>query len=231
MPDTDDTAPASAQTEAQAQKLIKRHERNLRKARAEGFLDGILAMLRPGDLALDLGANMGEITHVLADTGADVWAFEPDPWSFARLSDRFGDRANVTLFNAAVGARAGSVSLKRADNFDANPEGASVKSTILQGGRSMDDDGGIDVPLLDFTQILADACARYGRVRFVKMDIEGAELEILETMDDRDLFDHVDCLVAETHENKFKALRPRFRALRAALGEKYPPPRVNLDWI
>ena len=55
----------------------------------------------------------------------------------------------------------------------------------------------------------------------MKMDIEGAELEILEQMHERDFFDRIRLTVAETHENKFKALRPRFQALR----EK--PPRLS----
>ena len=63
------------------------------------------------------------------------------------------------------------------------------------------------------------------------MDIEGAELDILEMMLDRQLFDKVRLTVAETHENKFKALRPRFKALRKAVAEHYPITKVNLDWI
>lgn len=45
------------------------------------------------------------------------------------------------------------------------------------------------------------------------------------------LFDDIQLTVAETHERKFKELRPRFAALRAAVAEAYPPTRVNLDWI
>jgi hypothetical protein len=63
------------------------------------------------------------------------------------------------------------------------------------------------------------------------MDIEGAELDILEAMDRDAMFDHVRVLVAETHERKFRDLRPRFRALRRSFAEKYDPNRVSLDWI
>jgi hypothetical protein len=63
------------------------------------------------------------------------------------------------------------------------------------------------------------------------MDIEGAELDILETMDAEDLFQHVRCLVAETHERKFRDLRDRYKAIRESFATKYPAGRVNLDWI
>lgn len=74
--DVPDTSKSKAELKAEA--LIRRQKRNLRKAHAEGYLAGVAAMLRPGDLALDLGANMGVVTDILARTGADVVAFEPD---------------------------------------------------------------------------------------------------------------------------------------------------------
>jgi hypothetical protein len=63
------------------------------------------------------------------------------------------------------------------------------------------------------------------------MAIEGAELEILEVMPADGLFDKVTLTVAETHENKFKPLRDRFKFLRSAVAKAHPPTRVKLDWI
>lgn len=220
-----------SKAELKAEALIRRQKRNLRKARAEGYLAGVAAMLRPGDLALDLGANMGVVTEVLARTGADVIAFEPDPWAFEQLQARFADRPNVRLVNAAVGIGGGTVRLMRADNFASNPTGASVKSTILDGGRQIDARNAVEVPLVDFPSFLRDALRDRAEIAFVKMDIEGAELDILEAMDREGLFDHVRVLVAETHERKFRDLRPRYRALRQGFAERYDPNRVSLDWI
>jgi len=224
-------AVGKSKAELKAEAVIRRHKRNLRKAHAEGYLAGICALLRPGDLALDLGANMGVVTDLLARTGADVIAFEPDPWAFAKLSERFAETPNVQLVNAAVGVGTGTVRLMRAANFDANPVGASVKSTILDGGRQMDAAQAIDVPLLDFPSFLCKTLQERGEVAFVKMDIEGAELDILEAMDRDGLFEQVRTLVAETHERKFRDLRPRYKALRDRFAERYASHRVSLDWI
>lgn len=226
---SDDTQKSAAELRAEA--LIRRQKRNMRKAHAEGFLSGIAAMLRPGDLALDCGANMGVVTAVLAKTGADVIAFEPDPWAFGKLTERFADAGNVTLMNAAVGVGTGTVRLMRATNFGDNPTGASVKSTILDGGRQIDAENAVDVPLIDFPGFLRERLKDRPEIAFVKMDIEGAELDILEAMDRNAMFDHIRVLVAETHERKFRDLRPRFRALRRSFAEKYDPNRVSLDWI
>ena len=213
------------------QKLKRRHKRDLRYARAEGMLQGVLSMLRPGDVVVDCGANQGDVTAPLAETGATVHAFEPDPYNLAKLTDRFACVANVHLHAAAVGVTAGTVRLMRAANWEANPDLASVKSTIVAGGQNIADSDGLDVPLIDFPAFLRDLIAAHGRVAFVKMDIEGAELDLLGAMLDQRLFDAIQLTVAETHERKFKDLRPRFATLRTAMAEAYPPTRVNLDWI
>src|SRR5690606_38404229 len=121
MPRTPDPAEGKSKAELKAEAMIRRQKRNLRKPRAERYLTGICSMLRPGDLAVDCGANFGEVTARLAATGADVIAFEPDPGVFASLQTRFAEAPNVTLVNAAVGVGAGTVRLMRSDNFEANP--------------------------------------------------------------------------------------------------------------
>ena len=219
------------ETSDEIEALIRRQKRNFRKAWAEGYLTAITAMLKPGDLAVDCGANMGVVTERLATTGADVVAFEPDPFAFKTLEQKFANTPHVTLFNAAVGVGSGTVRLMRADNFGDNPEGASVKSTILDGGRRIDAENAVEVPLIDFPSWVADQVKARGEVAFIKMDIEGAELDILEKMDAEHLFQNVRCLVAETHERKFKDLRDRYKALRDKVSENYAPGKVNLDWI
>ena len=63
--------------------------------------------------------------------------------------------------------------------------------------------------------------AKIGRIQGPIMDIEGAELEILEWMLKHTLFDCVRLTVAETHEKTFKKLRSRFQELRAQITKTY----------
>jgi FkbM family methyltransferase len=191
-------------------------------------------MLGPGDVVFDCGANVGDVTAPLAQTGATVHAFEPDPYAFSQLSARVQGMENVILHNVAVGVAAGSVQLMRAANFDDNPKGGSVKSTVIPGGRNINEEAGatIDVEMIALPDMIrAEAAKAGGRIAFLKMDIEGAELDLLEHMQAENLFDFVGLTVAETHENKFRDLRPRFAALREAVAAAHPVTRVNLDWI
>ncbi len=224
---------AELSAEEELAKLKRRQNRNMRHAYAKGLMQGILSMLKPGDVVLDCGANLGAVTGPLAATGAIVHAYEPDPYAFGKLSEVFGAVPNVELHNAAVGVGSGTIRLMRADNFDANPKGASVKSTVISGGRRIDEDASnaIEVALVDLPAVVRDLTSQHGEIAFLKMDIEGAELELLERMLEEDLFDKVRLTVAETHEKKFRDLVPRFEALRRAVVERYPPTRVNLDWI
>jgi FkbM family methyltransferase len=137
------------------------------------------------------------------------------------------------MHNAAVGVEAGHIRLMRAANFDENPKGASVKSTVVPGGRKINEDlsNSIEVALIDLPAMITDLVGRHGEIAFLKMDIEGAELELLERMLAEDLFNGVRLTVAETHENKFRDLRPRFEALRSAVSDRFPITKVNLDWI
>ena len=214
-------------------KVLRRAERNLRNSHAKGLMQGILSMLTSRDVVFDCGANVGDVTEPLAQTGAHVHAFEPDPHAFRKLQKRVGNLPNVTLHNAAVGTSAGHIRLMRALNFDDDPNNGSVKSTTTSGGRNIneEDRDSIEVPLISLPDFIGATLRDYEYIAFLKMDIEGAELDLLELMLSQNLFDQINLTVAETHESKFKALRSRFRKLREDVSALHPITKVNLEWI
>lgn len=219
--------------QAKLDKLVRRQERNQRNAHAKGLLQGICSMLKPGDVVLDCGANVGDVTGPLAETGAHVHAFEPDPYAYKKLEGKFSNIANVTLHNAAVGATSGTVRLMRATNFDDNPKAGSVKSTIVPGANRINEaEGqGFEVTLISLPDFIRTTLSEYGEIAFLKMDVEGAELELLEALDSQNLFTDIRLTVAETHEHKFPDLVGRFGEIRVKIEKKFTQSKVNLDWI
>ncbi|MFK7752048.1 MAG: FkbM family methyltransferase [Sedimentitalea sp.] len=212
-------------------KARRRARRRAQKVRAQGILHGVAAMLTPRDVVLDCGANVGLITQTLAQTGAQVHAFEPDTAAFEELSARMVSASNVTLYNAAVGTKAGRAPLHRAAGFAADPIRLSTRSSLLQTGEDMEKlPSKQDVEVVDLPAFLRQLCHRYGDVALLKLDVEGSELELLESLHSQELLAQIRLTVAETHEGKFRHLRPRYRALRKDLADCYPPTKVYLEW-
>lgn len=185
--------------------------------------EALLPELGPDCLCLDLGANVGKVSKLMAATGAQVHAFEPDPWSFGQLTDRFGSTPNVTLHNAAVGERTGTVYVQRAPLFEQNPTAHSVGSFVSETSN----DSTIAVEQIDLFDFLK-GCDR--PIKILKMDIEGSEVPILERLFDDPVLSRIEHLFVETHEQRSEEIAKRTAALRRAL-PKRDFGTLTLDWI
>jgi FkbM family methyltransferase len=183
-----------------------------------------LAALDRDAVCLDLGANVGDFTEVLAASGVFVHAFEPDPWTFARLSDRFAGRKRVFLHNAAVGATDGTAALRRNVQFAEDPAKYSTGSSIVFAD-ARHDSAAIPVPVLSLRYVLGEI----GPVAIVKMDIEGAEFDILDDIFADPAAYDVEAIFAETHERADPLRIAQVDAMRRA-AETLAKPSVNLFW-
>lgn len=205
---------------------------------AQTRFEELLAQLGPGDVVIDLGANLGDVSARLAATGAHVHAYEPDPDIFDRLSKRLGNLPNITLYPEAVGHEAGELMLYRARADVLENEDLRVQSgSILFVNRHSDRGNAVPVRVTAFAEAVSRAAGKTGRVKLVKMDIEGAETAILTGLFPPGLtagdlaalrlpFDH---LLVETHERLFKDQLPEIMRLRR-LAETLPQAEVNLYW-
>lgn len=201
--------------------------RKLRRAWAPQTLADFkieLARLGPDDIVLDLGANVGTITRQLAATGATVHAFEPDPDTFARLKEACSDLPNVVLHQAAIGATSGIVSLYRAPS-ETRADYSEMASTVFPAARRYQAES-IEVEQRAFADVLA---ALPRPAALIKMDIEGAEFDILcEVFREPDRWSF-GALFVETHETVAHDQIPaidRMRKIAASLAK----PRINLYW-
>jgi FkbM family methyltransferase len=213
--------------------LRLRLERQAKFRYANGLIDGIASMLKPGDVVCDCGANVGKITAALAASGATVHAFEPDPHALEILRAKFEGVGNVILHPVAVGDALGSVTFYRTTQHDDSPTQSGQGSSLFAGHAATGKHNTVEtsVEMIDFPAFLADLLAQGASVPFVKLDVEGAELKILRKMLDQGLFDRIHLTVAETHELQVPSLADQFAVLRADVSARYPKTRVNLDWI
>lgn len=129
----------------------------------------IRGRLQSNDVILDVGANVGHISLLLADVVAaqNIFAFEPTPISFRRLTANW--KANrwpvEQLFNAAVGRAPGMA-------FIPNPTRPNTKNAVTDlAGK------GVEVPVIALDQLRQRWRGR--RVGLLAIDVEGYELEVL----------------------------------------------------
>jgi FkbM family methyltransferase len=169
--------------------------------------------LAPGDVAVDCGANVGSITAEFAKRGAIVHAFEPDPAAFAELRQRFDGYANVVLHQVAVAARSGTMPLYGRVERACDAVTYSVGSTLFREKTDVLKEEVCDVEV----RRLADFLRQFPRIRILKMDIEGAECEVLEDLLEEGLLDRIDLVLVETHEEWIPETIPRLQKIREQL--------------
>ena len=198
-----------------------------RGLRSPDYYESFIADLRPGDLCIDLGANVGEFTSRFPAKGADVIGFEPDPETFARLSAATAPYDTVTLHQKATGAQADTLMLRRSAKYAADPVRYSVAASLVRDDHKIDADNGVMVEVVDFTAFLTELDRD---VRILKIDIEGSEWDLLEALMAAPVSKRIDSIFVETHE-RFdpSVIIPRANALHR-LAENTARPYIDLYW-
>ena len=209
--------------------IARRKLKRRQCARMQDTFSEVLSETRAGDLCIDLGANIGEITKRMASTGADVIGFEPDPGAFGVLQDAVRDLPNVTLVHKAAGHQPASLMLYRSAKWSPDDPSANTQgSSLVHGGDGANNENAVRVEVID---ILAYLEALDRDIRILKMDIEGAEWDILNRLMDHPILSRIDCVFVETHERQDpKRYVPMFDALQD-WAEKIDRPYVNLYWV
>jgi len=133
----------------------------------------IRTILRPGQTAIDVGANLGYFTAVLAQCvgpAGRVWSFEPVPETFELLTlcTSLNDYAHVTPIRAALGVADGSIEI----TYDRRHSGIATMHPDQPGG----DTQPVQLRTLD-TMIASGEVDRLPDL--IKVDVEGHELDVL----------------------------------------------------
>jgi len=134
--------------------------------------------LRPGDLAYDIGAHVGDRVASFRRIGARVVAVEPQPALVLILRILFAFDRNVTIERVALGREIGSIELKL---NPPNPTVATASKEFVDAARGAPGWEGQHWTKTKIVSMrtLDDLIARHGLPRFVKIDVEGFEDEVL----------------------------------------------------
>jgi FkbM family methyltransferase len=119
-------------------------------------------------LVFDVGANLGHYTETFVALGARVVAVDPDPRNVRFLRKRF---PAIAVEACAIGSAEGTATLYLADQEQTNCTSLHAHWVDRNASRA----GEITVPV----QTLDNLIARYGEPRYIKVDTEGHDYDVL----------------------------------------------------
>jgi FkbM family methyltransferase len=151
------------------------------------FYRRLLSGLRPGDLIFDIGANEGFKTDLFLRLGARVVAVDPDETNQSILRERFArlrlvrrpvvfvgkavsdNSSSETMWIDGPGSAVNTLSKKWATTLNAN------KARHLHGHSGLDFTRQKTVETTTLEQLMS----AHGVPRFIKIDVEGYELNVI----------------------------------------------------
>lgn len=151
----------------------------LRRGHQSGLRELYAPLIASGGLVFDIGAHAGDRTACFKSLGARVVAIEPQPL-FARFL-KWNHRGNkdITVIRGVVSRESGHQTLYVNSR---NPTVSTLSDGFVQAaehaGRNWQGqqwDRAIEVPAFSLDALID----QYGRPDFIKIDVEGAELDVL----------------------------------------------------
>lgn len=141
-----------------------------------GLLRSARACIVPGSIVLDIGANIGFFSCVIArNSDVHVLAFEPDPKNFAQLQERLNKEKladRVQAYPIALSDTTGVAKLYISDLAPTDHKLIDTRST-----------SSVEVTTKTLDQFMNEHPRnRERRISLIKIDVQGAELMVLRGM-------------------------------------------------
>jgi len=166
-------------------KVIQPKLINLAKDDPERRLMAYLYSFLPSLKAIDIGANVGDVSDVLLTTGYEVYAFEPFPTTFERLKERFSGNDKFHPYALALGPGDETKELHIAqDKSDDHIYGDSSLYNSLTKHSLPEDIEFVDSVLVNVRSLesLHKSHDLPEDIGLVKIDTEGFDLAVLQGM-------------------------------------------------
>jgi FkbM family methyltransferase len=148
-------------------------------ASRRNMLDFYSGFVSKGDLVFDVGANFGEYSDAFLALGAHVVAIEPNAACCERLK-KIAKRGSLVIENCALGRADGQASMHICSQPGlstlSNEWYETARTSPLHSQQSWSELTEVRVTTLDAL------AAKHGRPSFIKIDVEGFEVEVLAGM-------------------------------------------------
>lgn len=182
---------------------------------------------KSSEICIDCGANVGNVTEQMANTGAEVYSFEPNPFAFKILSERFTNNKKVHCINKGVWDRNGKMKLFFHENSSEDEIKWSTGSSILEFKKNVITEKFIEIEVIDLIEFIRKLDKK---ISILKIDVEGAECEILERIIEERIYEDIEKIFVETHDHKIPELKIKTDIIRKKIKERKIE-NISLDWI
>lgn len=162
--------------------------------------------IQRGDIIFDVGANIGELTLLFSRfTGpkGQVHSFEPTPKTFEKLLNliKFANKKNVIVNNIAVSRSQGNATLNVYDDEFASWN-TFVDRPLKDYGIHINAPSLVEVKTINIDQYCLQNSIE--RIDLLKIDVEGAELSVLQGAERMFREKKVKCCVFEFGQTIFE---------------------------
>lgn len=182
--------------------------------------------VKNGDIVIDCGANVGDITYYFSKLGAVVHAFEPNPYAYKVLKDRFSNQDSVYCYQQGVFNKNDHMNLYLHEHSDQDQLFYSTGSSLLDFKSNVLKDQYVEIEVIDLCEFIESLNSR---VKLLKMDVEGVECLIIKELIETRLVNKIDYIFVETHERKNPALKKETDDIRVLI-KKNRINNINLNW-
>ena len=178
--------------------------------------------LKYRNIVLDIGANVGSISSLFLTLGLTVHAYEPDSRCIAMLKRRFKwiNKDRIFIHHNAISNQNEEVTL----NYGSI---TTESNSIIKNKPGADGSTGIESVTAISIQNVID---QLGYVSLIKMDIEGAEYDVLDVLLKSENIQKFGICLVEVHAKKIPDLMPRQKILEERIENMGLTKRIILTW-
>lgn len=192
------------------------------------YYDIFYNMLRGGVdklVCVDCGAHAGLISDIMLHCEAFVYAFEPNLHLQKFLRRKYKNNDNIKLYQKAVATFNGTT-----DFLIFEKRNLSQGNRILKSKQDKNTSKSYKVEVVDICEFIEkEILKEVDKIYFLKLDIEGAEFEILEKLIERKLYKNIEFIAVETHEYMFEDGNKKLQNIKSLI-EKFKISNILLDW-
>lgn len=180
---------------------------------------------------VDGGCHNGVFSDIALACGGICYAFEPNIYLCAFLRNLYKDNPHFILHQQAISNK-NDKTIFYNETYGENEQIVGAGSSIVKFSEKSPytQNQGYEVQMIDFCDFVKGLLQKHGKINFIKLDIEGAEFDVLDAFIEQNLHENIEYVMVETHERIFDNPQKKINALKTKIAQKNIT-NIYLDWI